>query len=496
MIDLLLAVCISVQEPVVSAEPLRFSVTHDGAAGESIDGRVYIMLTEGKLPLINGPNWFNAEPFYAIDVEGWTANTPLVFDEYADAMEPMASLQDSKWKAVAVFRSQNDRSTIAVEGGFYSDPVVFGGSGADAGMVSLAIVQPVPERDWALHKNLRLDEKRSNLLSGFLGHEVQHGACVIVPDSYDPTRAEPYPVMYWIGGFGSDHYDGRLMKMMFTGSDYDNQICRVILNAQAYTGHHVFTDSANNGPRMTALLEEWIPYLEETYNLGGSAKKRFLAGHSSGGWTAMWLQVQKPDFFGGAWALAPDPIDFHYFQTCDLYAEQANMYVDDKGSDRPIARMGAKPVLFAKDFIAMDDVLKDGGQISSFEAVFSPRGDDGRPVYMFNRETGAVVQEVAEYWKQYDIRILLEENWETLAPKLSGKINIIAGGMDTFYLEDAVISMNEFFEEKDFDAMIRVIEGGDHSSVIRAMVMREMDEYIAQKLGLQNIQNKASKSKQ
>lgn len=47
MIDLLLAVCMSVQEPVVSAEPLRFSVTHDGAAGEFIDGRVYIMLTEG-----------------------------------------------------------------------------------------------------------------------------------------------------------------------------------------------------------------------------------------------------------------------------------------------------------------------------------------------------------------------------------------------------------------------------------------------------------------
>ncbi|MGY8752342.1 MAG: alpha/beta hydrolase-fold protein [Phycisphaerales bacterium] len=501
MMELFLALCVYAQEPPKSLEqvplvqPLQFSVTHDGSAGESIDGRVYIMLTKGKLPLIGGPNWFNAEPFYALDVVQWEAGTPLVLGEKADSMEPMTSLQNGEWKAVAVFRKQNDRSKLTVPGGLYSDPVVFNGSGESVGTIALAINKPVPERDWALHKNLRLDEKRSSLLSDFLGHDVQHGACVIVPDNYDPTRAEPYPVMYWIGGFGSDHYGGRFMKMMFTGSDYDDQICRVILNAQAYTGHHVFTDSANNGPRMTALLEEWIPYLEETYNLGGSGDKRFLAGHSSGGWTALWLQVKYPDFFGGAWALAPDPIDFHYFQTCDLYEENANMYVDAAGTDRPIARMGAKPVLFAKDFVAMDDVLKDGGQISSFEAVFSPKGTDGRPMHMFDRATGAVIPEVADYWKQYDIRIFLEENWETLAPKLSGKINIIAGGMDTFYLEDAVIAMNEFFEAKEFDAMVRVMEGGDHGSVFRAMVIREMDEYIAQKLGLLNIQEKASKPK-
>jgi hypothetical protein len=142
----------------------------------------------------------------------------------------------------------------------------------------------------------------------------------------------------------------------------------------------------------------------------------------------------------------------------------------------------------------MDDVLKDGGQISSFEAVFSPRGIDGRPVAMFDRETGAIIPEVVEYWKQYDIRKYLEDNWETLSPKLSGKINIIAGGLDTFYLEDAVIQLHAFFKEKDFDAMVRVIENGDHGSVFRTTVIREMDAFIAEKLALPNIQNKTAKS--
>jgi hypothetical protein len=451
------------------------------------------MLTKGRLPLLGGPNWIHAEPFFATDVDSWAVDTPLVLDESADALESMAALEAGTWKAVAVFRKQNDRSKLAVPGGLYGEAVVFEGSGLDAGTIHLNVNVPVPERDWNEHKNLRLDEQKSDLLSAFYGREVKHGACVIVPDEYDPTRAKPYPVMYWIGGFGSDHYGGRYMKMMFTASDYDDQICRVILNAQAYTGHHTFTDSANNGPRMTALMSEWIPYLEKRYNLGGSSERRFLAGHSSGGWAAMWLQVQNPQFFGGAWALAPDPLDFHYFQTSDLYAEDANIFVDSDGTQRPIARNGPQSVLFAKDFVAMDDVLKDGGQISSFEAVFSPKGEDGRPVQMFDRETGAVIPEVVEHWKQYDIRKYLEDNWETLAPTLSGKINIIAGGLDTFYLENAVITLNEFFKSKEFDAMVRVIENGDHGSVFRTAVIREMDEYIAQKLRLPNIQNKTTK---
>jgi hypothetical protein len=499
MIELFIAICVGFQEPVTAEKPLQFSVTHDGATGETIDGRLYIMLTKGKLPLIGGPNWFNAEPFFALDIKGWKAGAELILGDSAgsmDSMDSMSSVQDGTWKAVAVFRKQNDRSRIAAPGGLFGKAVSFTGSGVDAGIVQLTVNTPVPERTWDLHKNLRLDEKKSTLLSGFYGREVKHGACVIVPDDYDPNREEPYPVMYWIGGFGSDHYGGRFMKMMFTGSDYDDQICRVILNAQAYSGHHTFTDSSNNGPRMKALLEEWIPYLEETYNLGGSADLRTLAGHSSGGWTAAWLQVKNPDFFGGAWALAPDSLDFHYFQTVDLYEDKANMYVSSDGDKHPIARRGTTAVLFAESFVAMDDVLKDGGQISSFEAVFSPKGEDGRPAEMFDRETGAINPEVVEHWQQYDIRKYIEDNWDTLSPKLAGKVNIIAGGLDTFYLEDSVIALQEFFESKQFDAMIRIIEGLDHGGVFNVQVIREMDDSIAKRANLPHLQFKASKPKE
>jgi hypothetical protein len=485
------------QAPVVTAPvaTVEFAITHDGAVGESLDGRVYVMLTQGRVPPVSGPNWWNPEPFFAVDVQDWSAGDVLLVDDSADRMKGGPStLEEGGWKAVAVFRANAERSLLAVHGGLYSDAVEFNmESGAIE--VTLALSNEVPDRTWKEHKNLRLVDVPSPMLSTFHGKEILHGGCVIVPDDYDPDREEPYPVMYWIGGFGSDHHGARMMKAYFTASDYDDQICRVILNAQTYSGHHVFADSANNGPRMTALIEEFIPYLEKTYNLGGSGEKRFLAGHSSGGWSSMWLQVQNPDFFNGVWSLAPDPLDFHYFQTPDLYAENANMYTDENGEERPLGRRGITPVLFSRGFIAMDDVIKDGGQIGSFEWVFSPKGEDGRPAQMFDRETGAVNPEVVEYWKQYDIRKILEDNWDELSPKLAGKINIIAGGIDTFYLEQPVIEMKKMFEEKEFDAMVRVMENGDHGAVFRTTVIREIDDFIAEKLSLPNIQNKKTQSK-
>jgi hypothetical protein len=496
MISLLFTVMALVQEgspPVQEVNvPLQFSVTHDGVIGETLSGRVYVMLTKGRFPRMSGPDWFHPEPFFAIDVVDWQAETPLILAEKADAMDgPPSSIEDSTWKAVAVFRSMNDYSDLAAPGGLYGDTVSFEGSGSTTGTIHLKLHRPVSKRRWVRNDNLLLDEKPSALLSDFYGREVRHVASVIVPDEYDPSREEPYPVMYWIGGFGSDHYEGQMLQRMFSLSEYDDQICRVVLNAKTHSGHHTFADSQNNGPRMQALINEWIPYLEETYNLGGSPNRRFLAGLSSGGWTAMWLQVMNPDFFGGAWALAPDPIDFHYFQTVDLYADDANMYVDSDGNERPLARNGDIPMLWTRGFVAMDDVIKDGGQIGSFEWVFSPRGNDGRPVQMFNRETGKVNKEVVEHWKKYDIRRILEENWETISPKLANKINIIAGGLDTFYLEEAVIQLQSFFNEQDFDAMIRVIENGNHGSVFQRNSIREMDEFIAAKCQLSNRKKKS-----
>ena len=106
----------------------------------------------------------------------------------------------------------------------------------------------------------------------------------------------------------------------------------VMLDPSCRTGHHVFADSANNGPFGRALVEELIPHIEARFRGLGKPAGRFLTGHSSGGWSSLWLQTTYPDFFGGTWSTAPDPVDFRDFQKINLYAPGTNIFVDDKGA--------------------------------------------------------------------------------------------------------------------------------------------------------------------
>src|SRR5207249_11946053 len=101
------------------------------------------------------------------------------------------------------------------------------------------------------------------------------------------------------------------------------------------------------------------------------------------------------------------------------------------GALRPLARRGGKVARRFKPFSDLEAVLGRGGQLASFEAVFSPRGADGRPRPMWDRATGAIDAETVRQWQRYDIRLIVEQNWPRLAPKLVGKLHVYTGAEDT-----------------------------------------------------------------
>ncbi len=74
-------------------------------------------------------------------------------------------------------------------------------------------------------------------------------------------------------------------------------------------------------------------------------------------------------------------------------------------------------------------------------------GRDGYPQPIWDKYTGEIDHEVAEYWREnYDLRHILERDWATLGPKLVGKLHIYCGDMDNYYLNNAVYLMEEFLE--------------------------------------------------
>ena len=104
-----------------------------------------------------------------------------------------------------------------------------------------------------------------------------------------------------------------------------------------------------------------------------------------------------------------------------------------------------------------------GFQIHSFEAVWSPRLPSGEPRPLFDRETGEVDPVTAESWKPYDIAHKVRTEWDTIGPKLGGKVHVYAGSEDNFYLELAVPVLQEAFKAVGSDAVVEIIEGMPHT---------------------------------
>jgi S-formylglutathione hydrolase FrmB len=464
------------------AKPLEFHVTFDKAVSDQpFTGRVYVMLSKRDIDgVVRGVSWFQPEPFFARDVKDWKPGEPLVIGADAPAFPAaLAKLPAGSYSVQALM--DFDRGSIhfsAADGNGYSKAVRRELNGAETGPVALKIDQVYEDkRSFKQTDRVKLVEIESKLLTAFNGRPTHLRAGVVLPKSFSDNPKKRYPVIYEIPGFGGDHFGAQRRNASEVGGI---EVLYVVLDPSCRLGHHVFADSANNGPCGKALIEELIPQIEKEYRGLGTPAGRAVTGHSSGGWSSLWLQVAYPDFFGGVWSTAPDPVDFRDFQRINVYRKGENMFKDAEGKDRPLARAGGKPTILYKPFSDMEWVMGHGGQLGSFEAVFSERGADGKPKQLWDRKTGAIDPEVAQSWERYDIRLVLERNWKTLGPKLAGKVHVYMGDQDTFYLEGATVLLKESLKNLGSDAAVELFPGKNHGSLmdakLRDRIAREMAE--------------------
>lgn len=448
-------------------------------------GRVYVLLSQRNPEPRLGPNWFTPEIFCSRDVTDWKPDTPLVFDsEKAESTlsypEPFSKLDLSGYRVQAVARFNPwEREIGRGPGNGISHVETVTQAGEQSQLVIKSVVPEAKYPDVKWSKQLKV---RSELLSKFYGRDVYQYGAVLLPTSYFDQPERRYPVIYTIPGFGGDHYSAVLKEPIAETNGFGVEFIRVMLDPACPLGHHVFADSANNGPRGQALIDEFIPELDRQYRTIAKPAARLVTGHSSGGWSSLWLQVTYPEVFGGVWSTSPDPVDFRDFQQINLYRAGENMYVDAQGEQRPLARVGGQVRLWYRGFDQMESTLGPGGQLHSFEAVFSPRGTDGKPVLVWDRKTGAVNTEAAKQWEKYDIRLVLERRWKELGPKLKGKLRVHMGDQDTFYLEGATLLLKKSLADLGSDAVVEMHPGKDHSNIMspdfRERLRREMAEQV------------------
>ena len=329
------------------------------------------------------------------------------------------------------------------------------------------IVRARPARSSDQHARVVPLDFVSPRLSAFWGRPIHIRGWIGLPGDYDPASRTGWPVVYSTGGFGSTLETAReeavTAVLRMAEGDFAPMIW-VVLDQSSPTGTHEFADSVNNGPWGEALTAELIPWLERRYRMDARPNGRFLTGHSSGGWAALWLQVRYPRLFGGTWPTAPDPGDFHDFTGIDIYAPGANAYKDATGRARPFIRDGAEELAGIEEFVRREEVLGSyGGQFASFDWVFSPRGSDGRPLPLFDRQSGAIDPAVAAYWREhYDIAYRLARDWASLKPDLDGRIHVFVGTADTFHLEGSARRLQTVLDGLGAKSTFEFIPGRSH----------------------------------
>jgi S-formylglutathione hydrolase FrmB len=466
----------------LAAADWSFEVGFDGSVrAEPYSGRVYLFFSAGNREPRMGPSWFFPEPFASKDVTnlapGETVSLSAGDDDLLFYPEKPEEFDPAGYQIQAVMRFNSwDREVGRGAGNGYSpaDRVPEEGRLAEGFVLSVNRLVPPPE--FVETESVKLCAVESQLLSEFHGRKVTLKAAVLLPPEY---RAEPdrrFPALFIIPGFGGTHHDHRIYARLYSSPDAEEStpLIRVLLDPACREGHHVFADSAVNGPWGTALVKEFLPDFEARFRTVADREGRFLTGHSSGGWSSLWVMITHPDTFAATWSTAPDPVTFRDFQQIDLYAANENMYRNRSGQLRPLSRIHNDVQLWYREFDHMETVLGHGGQLRSFEAVFGPRQADGGPRSAWDRKSGAIDPIVVEHWKQYDIVHKLESEWDALGPKLSGRLHVHMGEEDTFYLEGATrilqASMNELGEP---DA-VTMHPGRDHFDLLTPDLKRRM----------------------
>jgi hypothetical protein len=327
-----------------------------------------------------------------------------------------------------------------------------------------------PARETKYIKHIRIQSK---LLTAFWGRPMYLGATVLLPEGFDEHPSAHYPLLVHQGHFEPDweffqehppvnappealgflQYAYRFYQD-WTSERLPRMLLMSIQHANPYYDDSYAVNSANVGPYGDAITQELIPEVERRFRGIGQPWARALEGGSTGGWEAAASQIFYPDFYNGAYAFCPDPIDFRAYQLVNIYENKNAFYEESPFTDLPRGEMRTdKGEILAvmEPTVRREEVMGTHGrsteQFGIWQAVFSPVGDDGYPKPIWNPTTGVIDPQVANYWKEhYDLRYIVERDIATLGPKLAGKLHFAVGDMDTWYLNNAVHLMQNFVD--------------------------------------------------
>lgn len=486
-----------------------FEITYDSKLGlEGYNGRLLLMITKDSLKeprfQINDSN--DTGIIVGKNVQQWKPNQKESFNSSLKAypIEELDQLKSGTYFVQALFHkydtfnlSNGHTVQLPMDQGegqhwntspknIYSKPIKIEYNKHGKSPIEILITEEIPPiepiKDSKYIKHVKI---KSELLSEFWGRPMYLQANVLVPHGFNKESKTQYPLMVFhghfpktIGGFRTTPPTAPEKDTIFStrfgitgykyiqekeaydfyknwvSDDFPRFLVIEIQHQNPYYDDSYAVNSANLGPYGDAITYELIPQIEKMFNGVGEGWGRFLYGGSTGGWEALAVQVFYPKQYNGCFAACPDPIDFRAYTVVDLYKDKNAYY--KSGTFRKILRPGMRDgkghiktqlIDMNRRELILGDKGRSGDQWDIWQAVYSPVGKDGYPKPIWDKLTGEIDHDVANYWKEnYDLRHIMQRDWDKIGKDLEGKINIYCGDMDNYYLNNAVVLTEEFLE--------------------------------------------------
>jgi len=489
----------------VAAAGQSFTVIFStGASAQPLNGRLLLLLStdpsaEPRMQINDTPR---TQMVFGVTVDGWEPNQPVTVDASAWGY-PIRSLKDvpqGEYTVQAVLNKyetfhRSDGKTIKLHmdqgegqhwnispGNLFSKPQKITLTTSEVAITlteEIPSIPPKPDTKYVRHIHIQ-----SQLLSKFWGRPMELSALVLVPEGFDEHPNARFPLMifhdhfvdafdnfrttppdpnlkpdyserFHIAGYNQiQQQEAYKFYQQWTSRKFPRFLVVKIQHANPYYDDSYAVNSANVGPYGDAIEQELIPAIEKQFRALGQGWARFVYGGSTGGWEALAVQVFHPDYYNGAFAACPDPIDFHAYTNINLYEDKNAFFIE--GAHTRVAQPSMRDYLghtflTTQDFnayeLALGDHGRSGEQFDIWQAVYGPVGEDGYPRPIFNKVTGEIDHGVAEYWREhYDLAAILQRDWARIGPDLAGKIHIYVGADDTYFLNDAVYRMEDFLK--------------------------------------------------
>jgi len=488
---------------------LKFAISFSPEQGaEPLDGRVLLMISkeDSREPRFLINDGANAQQIFGIDVDQLAPGAEAIIQagDFGYPLRGLSEVPPGDYTIQALLHiyetfNRSDGHTVKLPmdrgegqhwnrapGNLYSTPrkvKIDPGSNEIIRMDLDKKIPPIPPpQDTKYIKHIKIQSER---LTNFWGRPMHLGAVVLLPEGFDEHPEARYPLIvnhghfpHTLGGFREEPPDPDLEPVYserfglegynkiqqeiayqfyrdWTGPGFPRVLIMLVQHANPYYDDSYAVNSANLGPYGDAITYELIPHVEEVFRGIGEGWARFTYGGSTGGWEALAVQVLYPDQYNGCYAACPDPIDFRAYTLVNIYEDKNAYYLDEQWKRTPragrrdwLGNVGATLEQMNHRELVLGTHSRSGDQWDIWEAVYSPAGEDGYPKRIWDKRTGEIDPEVAEYWRDnYDLGYILQRDWKTLGPKLKGKIHIYCGDMDNYYLNNAVYLVEEILEK-------------------------------------------------